>query len=126
MDKRQLKKDFSFLKGKVMAVLLFGSRIKRSTPRSDFDICIVAPKEKDSKIIREVYRHVDVNKNKYDVHTFNELPLNMKIDIINKHEEIYVKDRPELHEYFYFYRKLWNDQKHRNEMTKEEVLRIVS
>lgn len=124
MDKKQLKKDFSFLKGKVMAILLFGSKIKQSTPRSDIDICIVA-KEKDSRIIREVYQHIDVNKKRYDVHTFNELPLHIKIDIINNHREIYIKDKPELYEYFYFYRKLWNDQKHRQQLTKEEILSMV-
>ena len=108
-----------------MAVLVFGSALKNPTPRSDIDICIVSKDKDDSRIIREVFQHVDVAKKKYDVHTFNELPLYIKIGVINNNEEIYVGDKPALYEYFYFYRKLWNGQKHRNEMTKEEILEMV-
>ena len=122
MDKRALKKDFAFLKDKVLGVLLFGSQLSGPTQRSDVDICIVAPVMEDSKVLSEVFRNVNVTAKKYDVHTFHELPLHIKIEIIRHHEEIFVKNRPALHEYFYFYRKLWNGQKHRNEISKEEIL----
>ncbi len=129
MDKqaltRALKKDFNFLKGKVLGILLYGSQLKDPTPRSDIDVCIVAPNMDDATVISGIFRNVDVSGKKYDVHTFHELPLHIQTQVINHHEEIFVKDRPALHEYFYFYRKLWNDQKHRNEVTKEEILAML-
>ncbi len=41
---KEVKKDFSFLKGKVLALLLFGSVVEGTRgEKGDIDICIVAP-----------------------------------------------------------------------------------
>ncbi|MBI2138840.1 nucleotidyltransferase domain-containing protein [Candidatus Woesearchaeota archaeon] len=125
MDKKTLRKDFAFLKDKVLGILLFGSQLKDPTPRSDIDICIVAPSMEDSQVLSEVFRNIDVHRKKYDVRTFHELPLHIKNSIINHHEEIFVNDKPALYEYFYFYRKLWGGQKHRNDAPKEEILAMM-
>ena len=60
-----------------MAVLLYGSVVKgEETPRSDIDICLVAPTCKDKAgLLREVHRNLDVFSKKYDVRIFEELPL---------------------------------------------------
>ncbi|MHA1342768.1 MAG: DNA polymerase subunit beta, partial [Promethearchaeota archaeon] len=70
------------------------------------------------------WQNIDVSLKKYDVRTFQELPLYIKIKVIEKGVLIYAPDEPALYEYFYFYRKLWTDQKHRQELSKAELLSI--
>lgn len=121
-----LKEEFLFLENEALGVLLFGSSANRSrTKKSDVDICIVAPKQKPRSILSLVHQKIDVYKKKYDVCTFEELPLYMKAEVLRNHKIIVSKDLPELYEYFYFYHKLWDEQKHRQEITKEEVLKIL-
>jgi predicted nucleotidyltransferase len=112
----QLRKDFSFLKPKVdkgeIHVLLYGSYARGTqTKQSDIDICIVAPKYKTpkqrAKLIKQIWRKLE---KPYDVRIFETFPLYLKIDIINNHKVVYSKNYPELTYYFYFYRKLWQDQ----------------
>jgi len=113
----QLKKDFSFLKkdlekGEIIAVLLYGSYANnKQHVRSDIDICIVAPKIKDIKQMAEMLRYSwgRANTSKYDIRLFEELPLKIKISIIENHKIIY-SNFSSLQEYFYLYRKLWKDQ----------------
>jgi hypothetical protein len=50
----------------------------------------------------------------YDIKIFELLPLKMKIQVADNFKSIF-GNRIELTEYFYFYRKLWNDCKHRIE-----------
>lgn len=120
-----LKKDFSFLNGKVLGILLYGSHAQgENTLRSDVDICIVVgDKKKLTEILRETLRKVDKN---YDIKLFEELPLHIKISIIENNRIIYAKNKPELYEYFYFYRKLWEDQKHRQDINKKEIIETLS
>ncbi|MBI2577116.1 nucleotidyltransferase domain-containing protein [Candidatus Woesearchaeota archaeon] len=125
LDKNAIAGDLAFLRGRVLGILLFGSQVDKPTPRSDIDICIVAKGRKDVELVKEVFRNVDVVKKKYDVHAFGDLPLHIQAGIIEKNEGIFVPDWPELGEYFYYFRKLWNDQKHRNEVSKEEILAMM-
>ncbi len=53
-----------------------------------------------------------------------ELPLYMKLQVIGAHKVVFCRDLPGLYEYFYFYRKIWEDQKHRQEMDKEELMNV--
>ena len=123
--KESLKKDFSFLldKKEVLSVLLYGSHAEHNeTPRSDIDVCIVAPDCDDMKgLIGEVYRNLDVYSKKYDVRLFEELPLYIQIQVIHKHEIIHARDIYDLYEYFYRFRKLWDDQAARQQVTREEM-----
>ena len=48
----------------------------------------------------------------YHLNIFELLHLNVKADIMDNHIVIF-GDRLEISEYFYHFRKLWNDQKHR-------------
>lgn len=125
VEEETLKRDFSFLKRRkdVLAVLLFGSHAKgEQDRRSDLDICLVAPSCRDRLgLLKEVYRNLDVHGKKYDVRIFEDLPLYMKAEVMESNKPIHVKDLYELHEYFYFFRKLWLDQAPRQELTREEL-----
>lgn len=127
--KESVEKDFSFLfnKKEVLAILLYGSVAKgEETPRSDVDICIIAPACKDKAyLLREVFKNIDVFSKKYDVRIFEELPLYLQIQVIQQHEVIYAKDVYELYEYFYYFRKLWQEQASRQHLTKEELMMML-
>jgi len=111
---KKLKEEFLFLKDKALGVLLYGSNVDRTnTAKSDVDICIVAPKQKPSDILRIVHQKIDVYKKKCDLHFFEELPLYIKAEILKNHAVLVTENLPELYEYSYVYRKLWDEQKHR-------------
>ncbi|MEF8848583.1 MAG: nucleotidyltransferase domain-containing protein [Candidatus Thermoplasmatota archaeon] len=143
MDKKNfetIKKDFLCVKQdkRVLSVLLFGSAVNENFhKKSDIDIALVVPgvssfyydcknvsneSVDSSEILRKVFRMVNTVDRNYDVHIFEELPLFIQIDIIGNHVVVYTSDRVGMFEYFYRYRKLWNDQKHRNTMSKDLLL----
>ncbi len=129
VKKETIEKDISFLfvRNDLLGVLLYGSVVKgEETPRSDIDICLVAPACKDKAgLLREVHRNLDVFSKKYDVRIFEELPLYIQIQIIENHEIIYTKDVYEMFEYFYYFRKLWEDQASRQHVTREELAAML-
>ena len=103
-----IKKDFDFIKKEVGGVLLYGSQAKgRADERSDIDICIVKPQE--HKILERVYKKLG---NKYDIKVFEELPLYLKMDVIDNYKIIFGSE-PEISYYFYGFRKLGMDIKNR-------------
>ena len=110
-------KDFEFLKDRVLAVLIFGSAVDGDEFR-DIDVCIVAP---EGYNIREIFKRIDVSGKRYDVWLFEELPLYMKLEVIEKHVVVFSRDLLELYEYFYKFRKLWKDQAKRNKVTREDL-----
>ena len=123
----QIYNDFSYVieKKDIIGILLFGSYSKsKNTNSSDIDICIVAPKEDLHKLLSFVLQNINVEANKYDIRIFNELPLYIKIHIIEDGLLIYSSNKLDLYEFFFIYRKLWDDQKHRQEISKEELLSI--
>jgi hypothetical protein len=113
----RIKKEFSFLKN-ILGVLVYGSYAsKQTTPRSDIDICIVLGKPVTVKqmtaTLRKVWRNV--NTKKYDIKLFEELPLHIKIQVIEKGKVI-IGNKPAIYEYFYKFRKMWDSQKHRQKL----------
>lgn len=128
MVKREaLEKDFSFLKQEnVLAVLLFGSSAKREeSRRSDIDVCVVAPNCSRLDLLKRIYTNLDVHGKNYDVRIFEDLPLYIKAQIIENNEIIFTRDIYELYEYFYFFRKLWEDQARRQKLTKKELAEML-
>ena len=71
-----------------------------------------------------ITKNINVIKKKYDVRIFSELPLFIKIRIIEDGVLIYSPSKYDLYEFFYFYRKIWADQKHRQKMSKIELLSL--
>ncbi len=123
----QLRQDFlPIIKNKnILGVLLFGSYAKGTqTNRSDIDICVVAPNEDPVKLISFILQHINATLKKYDIRLFQEFPLYIKIRVIQNGIIIYSPNKYDLYEFFYFYRKLWNDQKHRQTLSKEELLSL--
>jgi len=129
---KSIKEDFEFLKQdkRVLSLLLFGSKAnKKDHSKSDADICIVAPdqdQENREQILSKISRNLDTKNKNYDIHFFKELPLYIKIKVMNNHRIIFTQDKLEMHEHFYQYRKLWKDQKKRNTMTKEQLKKPIS
>lgn len=125
---RQIKEDFvGILEGKkVLGILLFGSLANdNETDRSDIDICVVAPEEDPFNFYSYISENINIFKERYDVKFFTELPLYIQINIVENGIVIYSPNELDLYEYFYFFRKLWTDQKHRQELTKEELLSLL-
>ena len=65
-----------------------------------------------------------VNEKNYDIHLFYELLLYIKINVIENGFLIYSPNKLDLYKFFFIYRKLWNDQKHCQEISKENLLLI--
>ncbi|OFV68401.1 MAG: nucleotidyltransferase [Candidatus Syntrophoarchaeum caldarius] len=114
---------------RILALLQFGSTTKReATCRSDLDIAIVAPKIKDpdemSRLLADAWKNLDTSE-PYDIWLFEELPLYMKAQIIENHRVIFCRDLSALYEYLYFYRKLWEDERHRQELEIDQLREIL-
>ncbi len=111
--KEKIKQEFTHLFDKVLAVLIYGSYASNEqSEKSDVDICIVVgdnDKEKIKQIIPEMLKISGKNE-RYDIRIFEIMPLYMKIEVINNNIPVYVKDKTELSYYFYFYKKLWQNQ----------------
>ncbi len=114
-------KDFEFLKDRVKAILIFGSSV--GGEGRDIDVCVVAGEKDPKEILKEIFLNVNVEK--YDVWIFEELPLYMKIEVIENHKIVYCKDVADLYEYFYKFRKIWKDQEHRNKLSRDEILSML-
>ncbi len=124
----QMKKDFEMLseKYRIKGIMLFGSQtIDSITSRSDVDICVVAPDENSFTLYSFLSVNLNLISKKYDIKFFTELPLYIQIQIIENGIVVYSPDELDLFEYFYPFRKLWADQIHRQELTKEELLNLL-
>lgn len=101
------KKDFLNFKGRCRGILLFGSYVEgEQTKRSDIDVCIVNPSK---GVLNDISGKLG---GKYDIKVFDNLPLYIKLEIIRHHVVVYGNEA-NLSEYFYFFRKLWQDMEHR-------------
>jgi len=115
---KKIRSDFNFLKekikeGEIHSILVYGSYAKGDyTSNSDIDICLVAPKsktiKKQARLLKLVWQNT--SSDKYDVRIFEAMPIHIKMEIIKDHIVVLTKDLSELSYYFYFFRKLWQDQ----------------
>jgi predicted nucleotidyltransferase len=122
--KRRVMKDFEPLLDDVLGILLYGSLAAGvDSERSDIDISIVAPAIDDkSGFSRRILS--SVRDARYDVRVFELMPLYLKAEVVEKGEVIYTKNIFKLYEYFYYFRKIWDDQKRRQKLSKNEVLQL--
>ncbi|MEA1865435.1 MAG: nucleotidyltransferase domain-containing protein [Euryarchaeota archaeon] len=122
--KRRVKKDFEPLLDDVLGILLYGSLAAGDdSERSDIDISIVAPVI-DDKIGFSRRILSNVRDARYDVRVFELMPLYLKAEVMEKGEVVYTKNIFKLYEYFYYFRKIWDDQKRRQKLSKNEVLQL--
>ncbi len=128
--KRTVMADFSFLSEsrtfEVLGLLLFGSVAKgESSDRSDIDLCVVAPVVRDHPVFfRWLLAHL--RDTRYDLRIFELLPLYLQIELIEHGEVLFARDLYELYEYFYPFRRLWDDQKRRQTLTEQEARELFS
>lgn len=123
-----VKKHFSEViqEKKIFGILIFGSIVyDKKTNRSDIDVCIVAPEEDAEALLSFIWEKVNVEAYNYDVRIFSNLPLYIKIQVIEDGVLVYSPNKFDLYEYFYFYRKIWEDQKHRQDLSREDLISML-
>ncbi len=103
---------------KVLGIVVYGS-FARGEHFSDIDICMVLGRRASiadmRDVLKTVWRNVNLEKRKYDVKLFEELPLHIKMEVIED-GKVLIGNKTDIYEYFYKFRKMWADQKHRNSM----------
>jgi len=124
----QIKNDFTPIinERNIKGLLLFGSYAEENqTHRSDIDLCVVAPEEDPYELYSHFSIKIDLFSKRYDIKFFSKLPLYLQIRIIEDGILIYSPNELELFEYFYHFRKLWADQKHRQQLSRDELLSLL-
>ena len=108
----QIQQDFSELKNR-FEILWYGSRVNGGArPKSDYDIAIITRNHNYNENLQEQIDILKYYRKEYDIRIFELLPIHIQMSIILKNCIIY-GDELELSEYFYQYRKIWRDCKHR-------------
>ncbi|GAG55302.1 unnamed protein product [marine sediment metagenome] len=109
---RKIRENLNFLKEKYNAVV-YGSYVEGGIrPNSDIDITVLSyetKKEKNIELQKDLLGKLPL---KYDIRIFELLPIYIKISIIENYKVIF-GDPLEISEYFYYFRKKWDDCKHR-------------
>lgn len=94
-------------------VVIFGSFVSGGYREgSDIDIAVITRIRDDRKnipILKELFTKVS---SVYDLRIFELLPLKVKASVMEDYTVVF-GDEIEISEYFYYWRKLWNDVKHR-------------
>lgn len=94
-------------------IILFGSAVEGAMrPKSDIDIAVLSRNQNQKS-------NIDLQKEllgkfplKFDLRVFELLPIYIQISIIQNYKVIF-GDPLEISEYFYNFRKKWDDCKHR-------------
>ena len=113
MNLNQIKEELAFLKD--FDVVIFGSYATGDFREgSDIDVALVTR-------IRKYDANMDILKSLpgrvpplYDIRVFELLSLKIKASVMDDYIVLY-GDRPDISEYFYHYRKLWDDCRRRVE-----------
>ncbi|HJH31692.1 MAG TPA: nucleotidyltransferase domain-containing protein [Methanosarcinaceae archaeon] len=110
---RNIKTDLDFLKD--YEVVVFGSYAsKNANVRSDIDIAVITREHDRDKCLQLWKEILGQAPQIYDIKIFELLPLQIKMSVIKNHKTIF-GNSVDISEYFYYFRKLWNDAKHRIE-----------
>ena len=78
----------------------------------------------EASLWREFISHL--RSDRYDVRIFEILPLHIKMSVIEEGVVLYSRDELELYEYFYPFRREWEDQKHRHVLGPGEVSGLIA
>ncbi len=108
-----IRSDLAFLRD--YEVVIFGSYAsKTANNRSDIDIAVITRINDRTRCIKIWKGLLGRAPPVYDIRIFELLPLQIKISVITNYEMIF-GNRLDLSEYFYIFRKMWHDTKHRIE-----------
>lgn len=111
MNLKQIKDDLAFLRG--YDVVVFGSSvIGEFRAGSDIDIALITRIEDYEKNLDILKSFIGRAPAVYDIRVFELLPLKIKASVMD-HYIVLCGALPDISEYFYQYRKLWDDCKHR-------------
>jgi len=99
-------------------VVLFGSCVTGdATSRSDIDIAVITRSRDEKKNSKIWFYLLGKIPPIYDLKIFEMLPLHIKSEVMNNYIVVF-GDSLDISEYFYYYRKLWNDVKFRYESNR--------
>jgi len=111
MNLKQIKNDLALLRD--YDVIIFGSYTTGDFREgSDIDIAIIARNNDYGRNLDILKSFIGMVPAVYDIRVFELLPLKIKASVMDNYIVLYGK-LPEISEYFYHYRKLWDDCKHR-------------
>ncbi|MCG3217417.1 MAG: nucleotidyltransferase domain-containing protein [Candidatus Heimdallarchaeota archaeon] len=122
----QLEKDLKMLmeESEVIGIVLFGSIVtNQDHHQSDIDICVVVSEPESSETFHKVLRF---NQPPYDIKLFHNLPVHVGIEVINNHFIIYERKEFEISEFFYFKRRMYEDEMRRQELSSEELNELIN
>jgi predicted nucleotidyltransferase len=107
----EIKTDLSSVK--YYEAVVFGSYAgRRADKRSDIDIAVITREKDRDKCMKIWMEALGKAPETYDIKIFELLPLHIKASLINNYEVVF-GNRLDISEYFYEFRKLWNDMKYR-------------
>jgi predicted nucleotidyltransferase len=123
--KRKVIEDLNPILNNLAGILIYGSLARgEENERSDVDICLVAPGADGIRLSRKALTLE--RDERLDIRVFELMPLYMKMAVIEEGLVVYSKDIPGLYEYFYSFRRIWEDQKHRQMINKKEALGLLT
>lgn len=94
-------------------VILFGSAVEGGMrPESDIDIAIITRNKNEKQNIEIQKSLLGKFPLKFDIRVFELFPIDIQISIIRNYKVIF-GDPLEISEYFYYFRKKWEDCKYR-------------
>lgn len=94
-------------------VVLFGSFVEGGFRKeSDIDVAIITRNSNREELIELYSTLIGIVPPLYDIRVFELLPLKIHQAIIDHYYTLF-GDHLEISEYFYYYRKLWDDCKYR-------------
>jgi len=95
-------------------VVVFGSHVEGGAgPHSDVDLAVISRQQNVNKNISLQKELLGIFPPlEYDIRVFELLPIQIKISIIRQYDVIF-GDPLEISEYFYRFRKIWEDSKDR-------------
>ena len=124
----EIKTDLSSLAN--YEIVVFGSHARKTADkRSDIDIAVITKEQNRNRCIKIWMELIGHASDIYDIKIFELLPLHIQASVIQRYEVVF-GNRLDISEYFYNFRKLWNDTRHRLEenrfhSTREKIKAFV-
>ncbi|MEE8400800.1 MAG: nucleotidyltransferase domain-containing protein [Candidatus Hydrothermarchaeaceae archaeon] len=111
MNIEKIKKDLEFLRD--YETVLYGSHVTGDCRGgSDIDVAVITRVTGRDENVELLKGFIGKARPIYDIRIFELLPLKLKASVMSDYVTLFGEE-PEVSEYFYYYRKLWGDQKRR-------------
>jgi hypothetical protein len=89
-------------------------------------VCIVGgPQRSPRDVLRLAWTRARLGGADYDVKAFEELPLYLKAEVLERGILVLARDEPALSEYLRPWRRMWEHQAHRNRPNADDMRRIA-